>query len=161
MDGSAKLALARPDWLSSLRAGDFLDRRRALMWSGALLVLELVVFLFLIAGTHSWTAPPERAPTTDFASFSAAGSLADAGTPALAYNEVAHYAAEQAATSPGIEYQFFYYPPVFLLICALFGRLPYMAAFIAFEAVSLLACLFVARRTVNAASWAVLLPLLA
>jgi hypothetical protein len=161
MDGSAKLAVSRPDWLGFLKAGDFLDRRRVLILSGVLLALEFVVFLFLIAGTHGWIVPLERPTTTDFASFYAAGSLADAGTPGLAYNETAHYAAEQAATAPGIEYQFFYYPPVFLLICALFGRLPYMAAFIAFEAVSLAACLFVARRTVNAKSWALLLPLLA
>jgi alpha-1,2-mannosyltransferase len=161
MDGSAKLALSRPDWLSSLRAGDFLDRRHTLILGGALLAVELVVFLFLIAGTHGWIVPLERPTTTDFASFYAAGSLADSGTPALAYNEAAHYAAEQQATAPGIEYQFFYYPPVFLLICALFGRLPYLAAFIAFETVSLLLCLLVARRTVYAKGATVLLPLLA
>ena len=161
MDGSAKLALSRPDWLSSLRAGDFLDRRHTLILGGTLLAVELVVFLFLIAGTHGWIVPLERPTTTDFASFYAAGSLADSGMPALAYNEAAHYAAEQQATAPGIEYQFFYYPPVFLLICALFGRLPYLAAFIAFETVSLLLCLLVARRTVHAKGAAVLLPLLA
>jgi Glycosyltransferase family 87 len=161
MDGSAKLALSRLDWLSSLKAGDFLDRRRALMFGGVLLAIELVVFLILIAGTHGWIVPLERPTTTDFASFYAAGSLADSGTPALAYNEAAHYAAEQQATAPGIEYQFFYYPPVFLLICTLFGRLPYMVAFIAFEAASLLLCLLVARGIVKAKDWAVLLPLLA
>jgi hypothetical protein len=161
MDGSVKLALSRPDWLGSLKAGDFLDRRRALIFGGVLLAIELVVFLIIIAGTHGWIVPLERPTTTDFASFYAAGSLADSGTPALAYNETAHYAAEQQATSPGIEYQFFYYPPVFLLVCALFGRLPYMAAFIAFEAVSLLLCLLVARGIVKAKDWAILLPLLA
>ncbi|HWE73354.1 MAG TPA: glycosyltransferase family 87 protein [Stellaceae bacterium] len=161
MDGSAKLALSRPDWFGSLKAGDLLDRRRVLVLGGVLLALELVVFLFLIAGTHGWIVALERPTTTDFASFYAAGSLADSGAPALAYNEAAHYAAEQAATAPGIEYQYFYYPPVFLLICALFGRLPYMAAFIAFEAVTLLLCTLVARRTVNEKSATVLLPLLA
>jgi alpha-1,2-mannosyltransferase len=161
MDGSAQLGLSRPDWLSSLKAGDFLDRRRALILGGVLLAIELAVFLFLIAGTHGWIVPLERPTTTDFASFYAAGSLADSGTPALAYNEAAHYAAEQQATAPGIEYQFFYYPPVFLLICALFGRLPYLAAFVAFEAASLLLCLLVARGTVKEKSWAALLPLLA
>ncbi len=161
MDGSAKLGLSRPDWLSDLKAGDFLDRRRAVLLGAALLAAELIVFLFLIAGTHGWIVPLERPTTTDFASFYAAGSLADAGTPQLAYNETAHYAAEQQATEPGIEYQFFYYPPVFLLICALFGRLPYLAAFIAFEAVSLLLCLLVARGILKEKSWAMLPALLA
>ena len=161
MDGSAKLALSRPDWLGGLKAGDFLDRRCAVIFGSVLLAFEIAAFLFFVAGTHGWIIPLERPTTTDFVSFYGAGSLADAGTPALAYDQAAHYAAEQQATEPGIEYNFFYYPPVFLLICALFARLPYLAAFIAFEALSLLICLLVARRTVQATSWTASLPLLA
>jgi hypothetical protein len=161
MDGSAKLALSRPNWLDGLKAGAGLDRRSVPMLGGILLAIEIAVFLFLVAGTHGWIVPLDRPTTTDFASFYAAGSLADAGTPFLAYDEAAHYAAEQQATAPGIEYQFFYYPPVFLLICALFGRLPYLVAFIAFEAASLLLCLSVARGTLKAPGWQSMLPLLA
>jgi alpha-1,2-mannosyltransferase len=161
MDGSTKLALSRPDWLGSLKAGDFLDRRCAVIFGTVLLVFEIAAFLFFVAGTHGWIIPLERPTTTDFVSFYGAGSLADAGTPALAYDQAAHYAAEQQATEPGIEYNFFYYPPVYLLICALFGRLPYMAAFVAFEALSLLLCLLVARRIVTARNWTASLPLLA
>jgi hypothetical protein len=149
------------DWLTDLKTGTALDQRRVVKLGGILLALEIVVFLFLIAGTHGWIMPLDRATTTDFASFYGAGSLTDAGTPFLAYDQAAHYAAEQQATAPGIEYQFFYYPPVFLLICALIGRLPYMAAFIAFEAVTLLLALLVARGTLKAKGWHVLLPLLA
>jgi hypothetical protein len=161
MDGSAKLASRRPDWLDSLKAGDFFDRRCAVIFGSVLLVFEIAAFLFFVAGTHGWIVPLERPTTTDFVSFYAAGSLADAGTPALAYDQSVHYAAEQQATEPGIEYNFFYYPPVYLLICAIFARLPYMAAFIAFEASSLLLCLLVARRTVKATNWPSSLPLLA
>jgi Glycosyltransferase family 87 len=149
------------DWLADLKAGTALDRRRAVMLGGILLALEIVVFAFLVAGTHGWIVPLDRPTTTDFASFYAAGNLTDAGTPFLAYDQAAHYAAEQQATTPGIEYQFFYYPPVFLLICALLGRLPYMAAFIAFEAATLLLAVLVARGTLKAKTWQVLLPLLA
>lgn len=149
------------DWLADLKAGTPLDRRRVVMLGGILLALEIAAFLFLIAGTHGWIVPLDRPTTTDFASFYAAGHLTDAGTPFLAYDQAAHYAAEQQATAPGIEYQFFYYPPVFLLICALFGRLPYMAAFIAFEAATLLPALLVARKTLQAKGWQVALPLLA
>jgi hypothetical protein len=161
MDAAAKPAPSRPNWLAALRAGSALDRRRVLILSAVLLAAELAVFLFLIAGTHGWIVPLERPTTTDFASFYGAGSLADAGTPALAYDQAAHYAAEQQATAPGIEYQFFYYPPVFLLICALFGRLPYLVAFIVFEVATMLACLLVARGTLKATGWAGLVPLLA
>ncbi|HEY1503336.1 MAG TPA: glycosyltransferase family 87 protein [Stellaceae bacterium] len=161
MDGSARLALNRPHWLNDLNASDLLDRRRVLILSGALLIFELAVFLFMVAGTHGWIIPLERPTSTDFVSFYAAGGLADSGTPALAYDQAAHYVAEQQATETGIEYNFFYYPPVFLLICALFARLPYMTAYIAFQAVSLLLCLLVVRNTVRAKDWATLLPLLA
>lgn len=149
------------DWLADLKAGTALDRRRVVALGGLLLAVEILVLLFLIAGTHGWIVPLDRPTTTDFASFYAAGHLTDAGAPFLAYDQTAHYAAEQQATAPGIEYQFFYYPPVFLLICALFGRLPYMAAFIGFEAATLLPALLVARRTVRAEGWQVALPLLA
>jgi hypothetical protein len=143
-----------------LRTGDGLDRTRVLAYSGVLLALELAVFAFLVAGTHGLIVPTGKPTTTDFASFYAAGSLADAGTPSLAYDQAAHYAAEQQATEPGIGYQFFYYPPVFLMLCAAVARLPYLTAFIAFEALTLMLYLFVARATLQERGWAILLPLL-
>ncbi len=74
---------------------------------------------------------------TDFVSFYAAGRLAAAGTPALAYNRAAHYAAEAADEPAGSPYNYFYYPPIFLLPCAALVRLPYIAAFLLFEAATL------------------------
>jgi len=64
----------------------------------------------------------------------------------LVYDRQAHHAAEQADTEIGIPYNFFYYPPVFLLICALLGRLPYLAAFYVFEAVTCASCVLAVRR---------------
>src|SRR5258707_2608398 len=83
--------------------------------------------LFLVAGTHGLIVPLAGPTSTDFVSFYAAGALADAGTPELAYDQTAHDAAEQRATAAGIEYRFFYYPPVFLLLCAALDRLPYLS----------------------------------
>ncbi|HZL59963.1 MAG TPA: glycosyltransferase family 87 protein [Stellaceae bacterium] len=123
----------------------WLDRRRVIAYGAILLACEIATFLFLIAGTHGWIVPLDKPLTTDFASFYAAGSLADAGTPALAYDQAAHYAAEQQATAPGIQYQFFFYPPVFIMLCALLARLPYLVAFVAFEAAGLLLYLFAVR----------------
>jgi alpha-1,2-mannosyltransferase len=140
---------------------NFLDRPRILAYSRLLLALEVVLFLFMIAGTHGWIVPLDRPTSTDFVSFYAAGSLADAGTPQLAYDPAAHYAAEQQATAPGIPYQFFYYPPVYLLLCALLARLPYLVAFILFEVVTLVLYLAVARRILGERGFAVLVPLLA
>jgi hypothetical protein len=75
----------------------------------------------------------------------------------LAYDQAAHYAAEQQATEPGIAYNFFYYPPVFLLICAGLARLPYLCAFVAFQASSLAACLLAVRAILRNTKLVVLL----
>jgi alpha-1,2-mannosyltransferase len=140
--------------------GDLLTRPRLARSCAVLLALEIAIFLFLIAGTHGWIVPLERATTTDFVSFYAAGLLADAGTPALAYDQLAHHAAEAAATAPGIEYQFFNYPPVYLILCAAFAQLPYMAAFILFIAATLIFYLAVAREILGDRSLTALVVLL-
>src|ERR1700722_20051008 len=124
-----------------MRSGDWLDRARILACARILLVVEVAVFLFLIAGTHGWIVPLDHPLTTDFASFYAAG--------------------DQRVTEPEIQYQFFYYPPVFLLICALLARLPYLAAFIVFEAASLALYLVVTRRILDEPGRAALVPMLA
>ena len=147
--------------VDALRSGNQLDRRRVINYSAVLLGLELVAFLFFIAGTHGLIVPLDKPTTTDFVSFYAAGKLAIAGTPALVYDHTAHFAAEQLATEPGIEYVLFFYPPVFLLICAVLAQLPYLVGFVFFEAATLLPYLFVARRILGEKRWDILLPLLA
>ena len=131
---------------SSLRLpSGLLDGKRILVGCGILLAIEIAVFLFMAAGTHGLIVPLPRPTSTDFVSFYAAGRLADAGTPELAYDQAAHYAAEQRATQVGIEYNFFYYPPTFLLLCAAIAHLPYIVAFLVFETGALLFYLLVAR----------------
>ena len=130
-------------------------------WCRVLLVQEVVVLAIMIAGTHGWVVHLPRATSTDFASFYAAGHLANAGTPELVYDRAAHMAAEQAVTEPGIQYNYFFYPPVFLLICAPLARLPYLVAFILFEAATLLGYLAVARRILQPRGWAWLVPVVA
>jgi hypothetical protein len=147
--------------LHRLKHCDWLDRQRVFGYSGVLLVLEFLAFLFFVAGTHGWIVPLDKPATTDFVSFYAAGSLADAGTPQLAYDQARHFAAEQQATAPGISYNYFYYPPVFLLVCAVLARLPYLAAFVLFEAATLALYLVVARRILKEPGWWMLVPLVA
>jgi alpha-1,2-mannosyltransferase len=142
-------------------AAELLDRRRVYGACGILLAIEIAFFGFVVAGTYGLIVPLERPASTDFVSFYAAGSLADAGTPELAYDTAAHHAAEERAAEPGIEYNLFYYPPTFLLICAALAHLPYLAAFLVFEAASLVLYLLVARRILGEPDWCVLLPLLA
>jgi Glycosyltransferase family 87 len=144
-----------------LRDGSWLDRRRVRGAAAVLLALQLAVFGFIVAGTHGWVVPLRRPTTTDFVSFYAAGRLADAGTPALAYDRQAHFAAEQQVTAPGIGYQFFNYPPVFLLLCAALPVLPYLIAFVVFEAATLCLYLWAASRILDERSGVALVALLA
>jgi alpha-1,2-mannosyltransferase len=155
------VAASTPDHARGWTAAMWLDRRRLGIGAALLLCIELLLLAFFVAGTHGWIVPLDRPTTTDFASFYAAGALADAGTPQLAYDHAAHLAAEEAATAPGIEYQFFNYPPVFLLICTALATMPYLVAFSMFMAATLAAYLFVARRILDDRSGTALLVLLA
>jgi alpha-1,2-mannosyltransferase len=136
------------------------DRHRVLAYCRILLAVEIAVFLSLIAGTHGLIVPLSGPTSTDFVSFYAAGALADSTTPQLAYDQAAHAAAEEHATAAGVEYRFFYYPPVFLLLCAALARLPYLAAFIVFEAATLALYLIIMREVLAERGWS-LVPVLA
>ena len=110
-------------------------------------LMQAFGLLFCIAGTHGAFAPlPSPPTTTDFASFYAAGRLADLGRAAAAYAPAAHRAMEEAVIAPGVDEKRFLNPPPFLLVCAPLARLPYLAAFVLFEAVTSLAWLLLATR---------------
>jgi len=141
--------------------GAALDRDRVLTYCRVLLAVEVVAFLFLVAGTYGLIVPLAGPTSTDFVSFYAAGALADAGTPELSYDHAAHEVAEQRATVAGIEYRFFYYPPVFLLLCATLAHLPYPAAFLVFEVSTLALCLIVMREILAERDWSAIIPVLA
>ena len=123
----------------------WLTRDRLIAYATVLALTEMMLFAFCVAGAHGLIVPLEHPGSTDFVSFHAAGALANAGTPWLAYDRVAHHAAERAATGFDSAYNYFYYPPIFLLICAPLARLPYLAGFVVFQAVSLVLCFLAAR----------------
>jgi hypothetical protein len=148
-------------WLNRLSRADWLDRDRILAWGGILLTAEVLLFGFLVLWQHGVFIPMDPPTSTDFVSFYAAGKLALAGAPALAYDQAAHAAAEAAATTPGIQYQFFFYPPVYLFLCAPLALLPYMISFVLFQAAALAAWLLVMWRILRAQGWAWCLPVLA
>jgi glycosyl transferase family 87 len=150
-----------PRLTAQMRSGDWLGRSRVRAYATILLVIELAVFSFLVAGTHGWIVPLDKPNTTDFVSFYAAGRLADAGTPALAYDQATHLATEEAIVGQGIQYQFFNYPPVYEALFAPIALLPYLVAFVAFAAATLLFYLAVARRILDDTSGAALLALIA
>jgi alpha-1,2-mannosyltransferase len=137
-----------PVGASAPRVGKWPSRARMMTYATLLTITEMAVFAFYIAGTHGLIVPLDHQPTTDFVSFYAAGTLANADLPWLAYDHAAHHASEQAAIGIPTEYNYFYYPPVFLLICAPLARLGYLPAFVLLQAVSAVAC-FCALRMIR------------
>jgi glycosyl transferase family 87 len=150
---------ARP--LDLLRRADWLTRDRIVAWGSVMFIMELLVLVFLALWQHGLFISDVHSPASDFASFYAAGKLALAGTPQLAYDQAAHYIAQQQATGTHAPHQFFFYPPVYLLLCAPLATLPYLAAFAVFQ-VATLALFIATMRSLlreRGADW--LLPLLA
>ena len=125
-------------------------------WARAALLLQMLLFAFFVAGSHDVFVKLARPTTTDFASFYAAGTLADRGAPAAAYDIARHRAVEEQVTAKGIDYKYFLNPPVFLLICAPLARLPYLVAFVLFELLTAAFWLAVAVRIAGGGRAAVL-----
>jgi hypothetical protein len=84
-----------------------LSRQFVIVFCRAVLAIEIVAFIFFAAGTHGLIVPLQKPTSTDFVSFYAAGTLANSGTPFLAYDQAAHHIAEEHASQPGIIYNFF------------------------------------------------------
>lgn len=145
---------------SSRRAGALLNRRRVLLFASVVLAVETTELAFIGSGlcNRLW---PSFVLHTDFISFYAAGRLADAGMARLAYMHAAHHVAE-LAVAPGLgDYKFFYYPPVFLLLCAPLAHLSFSLAFSLFEAATLAAFALVVRLILDHEGWPAVLPALA
>jgi alpha-1,2-mannosyltransferase len=147
--------------LDSLRTADWLTPERVVAWSIIFLIEELLIVGFLALWQHGVFVEVHNPPSSDFVSFYAAGKLVLAGTPALAYDQAAHYLAQHQAAAGGAGYQYFFYPPVFLLLCAALATLPYFASYALFQVATLVPFILVMRAIVRAEDWRWLPALLA
>ncbi len=146
--------------IDKLRHSAWLNRERIVAWCAILAMLEAALLIGIALWQHGAFGPaPSR--SSDFLSFYAAGKLVLAGTPALAYDQNAHFMAEQAIKGAGIPYQFFFYPPVYLPFCALLAILPYYPAFILFQLAPLIPFVLIARSILKMPGLAWLVPVLA
>jgi alpha-1,2-mannosyltransferase len=155
----------RKDWLdgvvSALRTADWLTRERVIAWGIVLFVEQLLLLVFLAMWQHGVFTPVANTPASDFVSFYAAGKLALAGTPQLAYDQAAHYLAQQQATDPNAAHQYFFYPPVYLILCAGLASMPYLVAFAVFQVCTLGMFILMMRSLLNESGVGWLAPLLA
>ncbi|HEY4968566.1 MAG TPA: glycosyltransferase family 87 protein, partial [Steroidobacteraceae bacterium] len=109
----------------------------------------VAAFAAMIA-VHVWLwSGGGRLAVYDFVEVYAAGKLALAGHAAGVYDWATHRAAEAAALGHPVtwrEYLGWHYPPPFLFLAMAFATLPYLAAFFAWNALTLPPYLFVMRR---------------
>jgi alpha-1,2-mannosyltransferase len=147
--------------IGSVRDARWMTRGRIVAVAQALLLSELTVLIMLALWQHGVITDQASPTSSDFVSFYAAGKLTLAGTPALAYDQATHFLAEQQFTIEGAPYQYFFYPPVFLLLFAPLALLPYYVAFYVFEIVTLAAFLFVMRQILREPGWSWAAPVLA
>ncbi len=154
------------DILAHLRHAPWLTRDRVMAWATVLLVLETLFVCFIAAWQNGLFFAAERQHSADYVSFHAAGQLVLAGHPALAYDQAAHLAAQHATTGVvgDASYQYFFYPPVFLLLCAPLALLPYGWSLGLFLAATLGLFLFAMHRLLRPTGmlqgWGWLIPVL-
>jgi hypothetical protein len=114
--------------VQALRQVDWLDQRRAKAYRNILLGVSLVDLLAWVGLSHDGVDPTGKVLGTDFLSFYAASRLVLAGDPAGVYRMAIHRAAEISVFGHDFGYAAFFYPPLFLLICAPLTLLPYFTA---------------------------------
>jgi hypothetical protein len=147
--------------INGARHARWLTRGRIVAGGQILLLIELTILVLLALWQHGVISDRITPTSSDFVSFYAAGKLALAHTPGLAYDQAAHFLAEQQFTVAGAPYQYFFYPPVFLLLCAPLALLPYYVAFYGFEIMTLAAFGFVMRQILREPGWSWIGPVLA
>jgi len=143
-----------------VQSGAALDGRRIRAYSLILLAVESAAMIFIALGQHGLIIPFHQPVTTDFSGFYAAGMLVGEGHPALVWDVAAHADAQRRLYGdPGVNLNFFFYPPVLLLLCAPLARLPYLVAFYVWETVQ--AALYLAALRGIVGKGATLLPYIA
>jgi len=115
-------------WLDVLRTADWLTAERTRAYGWLLLAVAVVIAAAWIALSPSGLDPTGRPLGADFTSFWSAGRLTLHCAPASAYDPRLHHAEEASIFHRDTGYVAFYYPPIFLLVCAPLGLAPYFAA---------------------------------
>lgn len=120
-----------------LRSGDYLTPSRLRLWGWAFAAGFTLALIALFATAQGLNDYAGRPLGTDFSDVYAAGSLAADGKAAAAYDFLAHHARERAIFGDATPFYGWHYPPFFLLIAQGLSFLPYLAALLVWQGVSL------------------------
>lgn len=106
-----------------------LNRDRAIAYGWIFFAAQIVLIGFLALRSHGLFGGADNS-STDFLMIYTSGVLANGGAPALVYDLPTQSALQQQIFGGPLGGFFpFYYPPIYLLICAPLALLPYLAAF--------------------------------
>lgn len=112
--------------LDGIRSGSLVDRERVRTYGRLIAGLNVLSLVALLATSQGGRDRFRHLVGSDFLSFWAAGKLLLAR--ALPYDEASHLAEMQGFAPDLAGYPAFYYPPSFLVLCALIGLAPYFVA---------------------------------
>ena len=123
--------------LDSLRSGNWLTRERIRLVAALLLIASAAGFLFLVVTAHGAVDVAGRPLGTDFSNVYAAGTYALDGNAAAAFDPPQQFTREQAIFGAATPFYGWHYPPYFLFVAAALAWMPYGAALLVWQAVTL------------------------
>lgn len=125
----------------------FVTRARVRLTAWLMLAATLIGLCVLFAGSHGTVDPLGRPLGTDFSNVWTAGWMADHGRASEAWDwPTQHAVQKQVHHDPSIPFYGWHYPPPFLIIATLLAQLPYVAALLVWQGVTLGLALLLVRR---------------
>ncbi|QGP78615.1 glycosyltransferase family 87 protein [Sphingobium sp. CAP-1] len=125
----------------------FVTRARIRLAAIAVLATTIIGLLTLFATAHGTVDSLGRPLGTDFSNVWTAGWMADHGRAPEAWNWSAqHEVQKQVHHDPKIPFFPWPYPPPFLIVATMLAQLPYVAALLVWQGVTLLLALSLVRR---------------
>ena len=120
-----------------LRSGAWLTPDRIRLVAVAILCVAAASIVFMLVTAHGLVDMQGRPLGTDFSSFYSAGTYVLEGNAQAPYNLARQHAREQAIFGAATPFYSWFYPPFFLFITAVLALLPYGAALVAWQVVTL------------------------
>lgn len=132
--------------MHALRSGSWLTGERQRFVCLALLLVQGLVFGFLLLTANGNTDRLGRPLGTDFSNVFAAGTYVLQGNMTAPFDPALHYLREQEIFGKDTLFYGWHYPPFFLFIAAVLALLPYVWALAAWQVGSFIPYLLVMRR---------------
>jgi hypothetical protein len=132
-----------------LRSGAWLTPERIRLVAVAILCVVAASIVFMLVTAHGLVDMQGRPLGTDFSSFYSAGTYVLEGNAQAPYDLARQHAREQAIFGAATPFYSWFYPPFFLFITAALALLPYGAALVAWQVVTLVLYLLAIRAIIS------------